>query len=63
VHHIRKFKPDAHHDFNNLITLCGECHRKARNPQSEAYRQIVRIHLGTGKPDAVKVARPVWEGA
>jgi RNA-directed DNA polymerase len=60
VHHIRKFKPNMTHDLDKLITLCGTCHRKARNPLSEEYRQIARTHLKTGKPDEAKVSSPVW---
>ncbi len=63
VHHITKHKPNKPHNTLKLITLCASCHRKARNPQSEQSRQLVRLYLETGEPDEAKVSCPVREGA
>jgi RNA-directed DNA polymerase len=63
VHHARKYKPGMRHDPARMAALCATCHRQLRDPQSEASRLLARLHLDTGKPDAAKAARPVWEGA
>jgi RNA-directed DNA polymerase len=59
VHHIEPYKAGMKHDLAKLVTLCATCHRKIRNPQSEASRQLARYHLETGEPDEAKVSRPV----
>jgi len=59
VHHIRKWQPGMPHDPTQLVTLCGACHRKTRDPQSDVCRLLARLHLETGEPDASKDARPV----
>jgi len=45
VHHLRKHQPGQKHDPSKLITLCPDCHRKARNPKSNVCRQLTRISL------------------
>lgn len=45
VHHLRKHQPKRKHDTTKLITLCMNCHRKARDPQSNVSRQLSRLSL------------------
>ena len=56
VHPLVKHKGHMVHQPDQLITLCGTCHRKARNPHSEEARRLARRHCESGKPCAVKVA-------
>lgn len=61
VHHLRKHKPNQPHNLLLLITLCADCHRKARSTRSEVSRQLTRLQLETGEPDELKGSRPVRE--
>lgn len=63
VHHMRKHRGQRPHDPTHLITLCGYCHRKMRDPQSEQSRSLARRHPEAGKPDDGKLSYPVWEEA
>jgi len=48
VHHLRKYKGNMEHNLDSMMTLCASCHRKVRNPRSEASRIIARRFLRAG---------------